>query len=571
MSEDNAVGVSAITINEPPADSWLTKAVRKIQDMPWSMIQVYAMALLGIAFAGQYIIVIFSIIYYTELQRDADPDFENLSRKDPQVKMIRIMNMNPLGADVPYPWLVYGLLFSGVFILMAFTLFIIKFVGASSQPGHAAFKKLVDGKKRAKAIAQQVRDVQASMKNLDNLDITVLRQFDVHNATANNLIADAEKLQETLDNGITEANKESGGADPAAVPFEATLAKLEAEAKAFVKTMKESIDVQKRKSKKGQKQEPKPEKKQEVQAGGAFEAPEGGRFKPNWILMGPILFAGVVCMFTGIATFIMFAVKVQNIRKLSMDVEYESVIRENIPQNNDYLDALREYVMMSTKVSPYAWPTRTVNMSFDPESKNDLEEVVRIMFFYRLASHYVENIASLEGESKAYAASAVGKRSSALASMTGDVSAILGLLSTTYVSDMAPYRRFRGDIAYDDVAALNELLRCPLERCPPGRVTFAAFYKAQSPRILQQLSDLSMRLSKVVDSMSYGQRIVTQWSTTKEFLDNFQIMHVYVPVAMLVAAGAYCHYMIDDDRLRSIAVGGFTALVALPIAVKIVA
>jgi len=193
------------------------------------------------------------------------------------------------------------------------------------------------------------------------------------------------------------------------------------------------------------------------------------------------------------------------------------------------------------------------------------------MFFYRLASHYVENIASLEGESKAYAASAVGKRSSALASMTGDVSAILGLLSTTYVSDMAPYRRFRGDIAYDDVAALNELLRCPLERCPPGRVTFAAFYKAQSPRILQQLSDLSMRLSKVVDSMSYGQRIVTQWSTTKEFLDNFQIMHVYVPVAMLVAAGAYCHYMIDDDRLRSIAVGGFTALVALPIAVKIVA
>jgi len=569
MSDDNT-GTEGIDFSEPPADSWLTKTVRKIQEMPWSMIQVYAMALLGIAFAIQYVIIIFSIVYYNVLQRDADPNFENLSRKDPQVKMIRIMNMNPFGSDIPYPWLVYGLLFSGVFILMAFTLFIIKFVGSSSQPGHAAFKKLVEGKSKAKDIARQLRDIQVSMKSVEkSIDAEAKVHFVNATAKSNALIADAEKLQETLDTAITEANKESGGSEPGAVLFEATLAKLEMEAKTLIKDIKAMIDVQKKKKPKAEVAQPKP--KTGAQAGGGvIEAPEGGRFQPNWVVMGPVLFAGVVCMVTGITTFVMFAIKVQKIRKLSMDVEYESVIRDNIPQSHDYLDALREYVMMSTKVSPYAWPTRTVNISFDPESKNDLEEVVRIMFFYRLASHYVENIASLEGESKAYAAEAIGKRASTLASITGDVGAILGLMSTTYVSDMAPYRRFRGDIAYDDVAALNELLRCPLERCPPGRVTFAAFYKAQSPRILQQLSDLSIRLSTVVDSMSYGQRIVTQWSTTKEFLDNFQIMHVYLPLCMLVAAGAYSYYMVEDERVRSIIATGFGALVALPIAVHIV-
>jgi len=45
---------------------------------------------------------------------------------------------------------------------------------------------------------------------------------------------------------------------------------------------------------------------------------------------------------------------------------------------------------------------------------------------------------------------------------------------------------------------------------------------------------------------------------------------VYLPLGMLVAAGAYSYYMVEDERVRSIIATGFGALVALPIAVHIV-
>jgi len=304
----------------------------------------------------------------------------------------------------------------------------------------------------------------------------------------------------------------------------------------------------------------------EVNGGGNI--PAGGNFTPNYTFLAPIAAAGLIMTCTGLYTFISFVMKVQEIGSMSNDATYEGIIKENIPRSPEFLEALKEFALGSTKVNPYTWPPRTINMSFDPDNESDVDEIVKMMFMYRLASHFVKNIAMLETESKSYAAQSLTKRASQAGAMAEDIGSFFGMMATEYVTDMAPLKRFKGDVAYDDVGAMTELLRCPDDKCPVGEVTFADMYRNKSDEITRKLDEISFRLATIVDSSSYTQRLVTQYKIASEYIDTFMTMNVYVPLGMLLLLVVYVAMYIENRKTRKLAICMLFVFMVVPYIIR---
>lgn len=554
---------------EEPQIGFFEKLLNHIRDKPWSVIQLYVMGLVGIAFTLQYIVVIMAMLFHKRLMQIPDSEYEDLSRKDAHMLFVRIMNMNPLGLIVPYPWLVYISLFSAILVLFGFIIMAIKVLFSRSSAGFGNFKRLGKDGSRVAKLVKELEEQENKFHDIDPVDYEGnAPAIAANKATIKKHLDELHNLASTIEAAVSSANEEEAPAATQNTSVEAALNKIDIPISTFIKDIKAKAEKAKRDNKyrlKKEKKDAKETAKAEtvVQSGGA-DMPDGGKYTPNFAVLAPVSGVGLILMVSGIWTFAAFVSKVQEVRKMSDDAAYEKIIKENIPRNREFLEALREFVLGSTKINPYTWPPRTIELSFFTNNESDIDEVVKMMFLYRLASHYVKNIASLENESKRYAAKAVSKRASEVGAMADNIANFLGIMATLYVTDMAPLKRFKGDKAYDDIGALTELFRCNKDKCPLGKVSFLDFYRKRSTDIQTKLEIISNKLSNIVDSPTYSQRLVSQYKIASNFLETFTILNVTAPVGVIVIMTGYCWLKIESKKTRNAVCATMLVFALLP-------
>ena len=613
---------------------FIEKLTNFVKEQPWSKVQLYIAGAIGIAFIIQYCVLILSVLFRKRMMEIPNSEYEDLSRKDTQMRVVNTMNLNPLGQKVPYPWLVYFSFVSSVFVALGFFILIIKMFYTKSMPGYAEFKRLQKLQERTQRLISSLEEQDGLLGEIDAEDYE--GGDDAKKANQEKVTSSIQTLTDiagTIDSAIYAANDETtptsnasaqpgAPSAPSADSLDKEVNKIDTTATSLIRelqgkykkaknsekarTKKEPGFFQKMLNKTKQKKDSEEDKKPDaetedakkdnvekpendatpdaapdakpdgpdtrpapaqVQAGGdTSRVPPAGKFTPNYALLGPIVAGGFVIMITGVWSFASFITKVQEIKNMSSDKDYEKIIKENIPRNREYLAALKLFVLSYSKVNPYNWPPRIINQSFDADS--DVDEVVKMIFMYRLASHYVRNIAMLETDSKSYAANAINKQASQVGAMADEIGGFLGIMATLYVTDMAPHKRFKGDKPFDDVRALSELFHCPKDRCPMGQVTFADMYRRNASEITRKLDDISLRLSNIVDSPTYQQRIATQYKIASDFLDTFTNLTVYVPTGMIIATSIYCWVYVEKKKLRNALCGASAGLALLPFIIR---
>ena len=748
-----------------------------IRDTPWSIIQLFVVALIGVSFIIQYGIVVMSLLFEKRLNQIPDSEYEDLSRKDAHMMVIRTMNMNPLGLNVPYPWLVYASLLSALFAFLAFAILGIKSIYTRGAPGFGALKSLTNAQETVTKLIKKLEEQIELLGKVEEQDYDKEGEADTLKSTLSTiekLVTSLEKLSMVIDTAITDANDETKVMPPSTESvIMGQVQTLDKQAKDIMSAAKSKISQAKRlekmrnrKTSKGglfgglfkkdtkaeetgekageggekegegaaeradekAKEAPKasifgifkntkiaqPSQKKDTegrdfkqyitqikdllrkkQGGGFFSRkepalpedpieaanalwqklendkrfnlndnmsmtrfvnafnihlqdlgkeldknnkstdefvslqnavaginsemtdnmnieisqskmegnrdsynqqrtvldaagstassilnffqggggaedmlPGAGKYTPNYALLAPIAGAGLILMITGITTFATFMVKVKDMGNISSDAEYEGIIKENVPRSSEYLEALKDFALGTAKVNPYTWPPRIISMSFDIDNESHVDEIVKMMFMYRLASHYVKNIAMLEGESKKYAADALAKRADLLGSRAESIGAFFGVMATVYVTDMAPYKRFKGEKSYDDVGAMTDMLRCLDNKCPTGEVTFTDMYRKHAETITRKLDEISFRLSSIVDSASYSQRMVMQYKIASDYLDMFDTLNVLVPLGLILMMSMYAWAYIEISKTRRVVAGSLLILAIVPFVIR---
>lgn len=613
--QETASPVSPVPQVPPPvplvplaSPGFLEKLLTYIRDQPWSVVQLYAVGLIGVGCIIQYGVMILNLLFRKRLNQVPDSEYEDLSRKDETMMVVRIMNMNPMAASLPYPWLVYITAFSCVLVLAAYFILLIKMLYNKSAKGYDTYKGLNNNMNRLQKVRSTLEDLDTSLEDIEPIYYdggeSALQD---DKKTVQSMLDESAQIESKINAGIFRANDEvfkeplPDDNNPNE-SIAAELNKLEGTSmEAIVRRVKKAKDAKwkrnggilgaigikkteekkaeaRKKEGEAEKKEAEAEREQErvpllgkagPTSGGAITAPNAGRFTPNYALLLPFLGIGLVFLITGIYSIVSFVTTVQKVRKASKDAAYEKIIKENIPRNFEFLDGLKDFVMGSTKINPYNWPPRVINISFDPDNDSDIDEIVKMMFMYRLASHYVTNIAMLEGTSKTYAANAVAKRANQLSAIGDNMGDFIGIMATTYVTDMAPLRRFKADRKYGDVAALTEMLRCPRDKCPVGKLSFADIYRKRANDIDTKLDRISFRLANIVDSADYSQRINTQYKLASDFLDMFSTMHVYVPLSILLVMALYCRIILEKSRTRTASVVMLLVMSILPFIIQV--
>jgi len=173
-----------------------------------------------------------------------------------------------------------------------------------------------------------------------------------------------------------------------------------------------------------------------------------------------------------------------------------------------------------------------------------VNEMVSIIFTYRLAAYYMNNIASLQSKSMQ------------------NMATFFDLVKPVFASEMITYKRFRGAEQYGDVAALSEMFRCPLDSCPSGRLSFADMYKLRKNDIDKKLHSISKSLSNIVDTVSFKERMAKQYDHARSFQSAFNGLVAYLPLILLIPIGAFCQLSMTSP-LRTVAVLSSSVLLVL--------
>ena len=664
---------------------YVEQYINFVKDRPWSVIQLVVIALIAIACVLQYIVLVMGLLFEKRLEQVPNGEYEDLSRKDAHMMVVRILNMNPMGINVPYPWLVYMALFSALLVMLALLTVVAKVFYARSSPEFEGFKRLGKDAKRISRLTSKLEDQLATLAPIDPQDYEELVS-DIN--FINDLLVRLQKLEIEIENDMAKANVENNN-NPIVenTAFSSELDAIEAEFDGAISAIKTKTNTSKKALKNRKKgsffgkvfkknednvendaTDEKPEKKgmfskmfkrkeeqpeqnaneevnadgessvevkpddvneatqaktglfskmfkrkeklpeqnaneevnadgvevkpddvkEEAQAkpgmfskmfkrkveppqqGGAndSELPEGGKFTPNYELLLPVVSVGLILMMTGLYTFVSFVMKIQKIRTLSDDAQYETIIKQHIPRNEEFLGALKELVVGSTKLNPYTWPPRKIEKSFELNNPTEIDEIVKMMFLYRLASHYVRNIASLEEDSKAYAAKAVAAKASRFDGLADNIGNFLGIMATRYVTDMAPLKRFKGDQSFDDVRAMSEIFTCPQNKCPAGKGTFMEVYRKNTAEITRRLEAISYQLTNIIDSPNFTLRLVSQYKVASDYLDMFKTLNVFVPISILLVTALYCWFYIEKERLRNSLTAVLCVLAVFPFIVR---
>lgn len=570
-----------------PKKTFIEKFANFVKSTPWSKIQLFIAGLIGFAFMLQYIIVYYALLFKKKLSHFPNTeDYDDIARKDAQMMVVRVMDMNPFSSDTSYAWLVYVALACAILCVLAFVLFFVKLLTETTSPEERESKSMKDLLIKIKLsferIEKQYNELKQNGKHeqYENEFENVKKRV---NYTSTNLTEELKTL-----NTLINKNDESKAQEPRSEPvkllndlnalytkmkpkkFEFPLFNKKEEARAKYAS-KATEDVA---SKAAEDAATEAASKVATEGGHSsrskLEQKGGETSTPNYILLIPILLIGLFLMFSGLMTIVSFRKKIGDIKKLSNDSEYEAIIKDNIPKNQEYLEALKDFALGSPKVNPYSWPPRSkISTSFDPDNEEDVIEMVRIIFLYRLSSHFVQNIAIIEAESKLYAAlSLLKKRANELASIADNIGQFFGVMATDYVTDMVPLRRFTADIPYDDISALSELFQCSNNECPDGELSFSEMYRKNAEEINNKLDDISVNLSNLVNSSSNTLRLASQYKIASDYIYIFSILNVVIPLCILLILALCAFFMVTNNKIRIPLVLVVLVLIILPFVIR---
>jgi len=268
-------------------------------------------------------------------------------------------------------------------------------------------------------------------------------------------------------------------------------------------------------------------------------------------------------------TFFIYLSKLKKIEDASSDVTYELLLANNLAANDgEFMGAIKQYLVSSWKVNPYAWPPVTIERSFD-NSPQGVENMVRMMLTYRLASYFATNVASFDNDARAGIINSLSGSSMLKARLAG-LGKALSLASlksgSTFSTDMAPTNRFVADSStqsYDDVAALNELFRCPANGCPKGSLTFAQFHAKYFNQIEAAMRGISNDLLDQVSTSGFGQKMAYRYEMASGFSKTFTGVHKNMPLVLIFVAMGFSAIMFEGNT-RTLSAGILLILFIVP-------
>jgi len=289
--------------------------------------------------------------------------------------------------------------------------------------------------------------------------------------------------------------------------------------------------------------------------------------KEVWIMV--IVLCAIVYVLIAM-TFFMYITKLKKLKSISSDATYELLLANNLAaQDGEFMGAIKEYLQNSWKVNPYAWPPMVIERSFD-DSPEGVENMVRMMLTYRLASYFATNVASFDNDARAGivdSLSASNMLRTRLAGLGNALSLVNLKSGNTFSTDMTPTNRFTADAStqsYDDVAALNELFRCPVDGCPDGKLTFAQFHAKHFQEIDAGIRGISNDLLQQVSTASFGQKMSYRHELSSGFSRLFTGVHKLLPLVLIFIAMGFSAIVLEDKE-RIISAGSLLVLFIVPL------
>lgn len=289
--------------------------------------------------------------------------------------------------------------------------------------------------------------------------------------------------------------------------------------------------------------------------------------KEVWIMVA------VLCavVYISIAlTFFMYLAKLKKLDAATSGASYELLLANNLAAHDgEFMGAIKEYLQSSWKVNPYAWPPMTIERSFE-DSPEGVENMVRMMLTYRLASYFATNVASFDNAARAgivESLSASNMLRTRLAGLGNALSLVNLKSGNTFSTDMTPTNRFTADAStqsYDDVAALNELFRCPVDGCPDGKLTFAQFHAKYFNEIDAGMRGISNDLLQQVSTSSFGQQMSYRHELSSGYSRLFTGVHKLLPLVLIFIAIGFS-VIVLEGKARMISAGSLLVLFIVPL------
>jgi len=289
--------------------------------------------------------------------------------------------------------------------------------------------------------------------------------------------------------------------------------------------------------------------------------------KEVWIMVA------VLCAIVYISialTFFMYIAKLKKLDAATSGASYELLLANNLAAHDgEFMGAIKAYLQSSWKVNPYAWPPMTIERSFD-DSPEGVENMVRMMLTYRLASYFATNVASFDNAARAGivdSLSASNMLRTRLAGLGNALSLVNLKSGNTFSTDMTPTNRFTADAStqsYDDVAALNELFRCPVDGCPDGKLTFAQFHAKYFNEIDAGMRGISNDLLQQVSTSSFGQQMSYRHELSSGYSRLFTGVHKLMPLILIFIAMGFS-VIVLEGKARMISAGSLLILFIVPL------
>jgi hypothetical protein len=289
--------------------------------------------------------------------------------------------------------------------------------------------------------------------------------------------------------------------------------------------------------------------------------------KEVWIMVA------VLCTIVYISialTFFMYLAKMKKLDAATSGASYELLLANNLAAHDgEFMGAIKEYLKSSWKVNPYSWPPMTIERSFD-DSPEGVENMVRMMLTYRLASYFATNVASFDNDARAGivdSLSASNMLRTRLAGLGNALSLVNLKSGNTFSTDMTPTNRFTADAStqsYDDVAALNELFRCPVDGCPDGKLTFAQFHAKYFNEIDEGMRGISNDLLQQVSTSSFGQQMSYRYELSMGYSRMFTGVHKLLPLILIFIAMGFS-VIVLEGKARMISAGSLLILFIVPL------
>ena len=289
--------------------------------------------------------------------------------------------------------------------------------------------------------------------------------------------------------------------------------------------------------------------------------------KEVWIMV--IVLCAVVYISIAL-TFFMYLAKLKKLDAATSGASYELLLANNLAAHDgEFMGAIKAYLQSSWKVNPYAWPPMTIERSFE-DSPSGVENMVRMMLTYRLASYFATNVASFDNDARAGIVDSLSASNMLRTRLAGLGKALsLGNLksSNTFSTGMTPTNRFTADAStqsYDDVAALNELFRCPVDGCPGSQLTFAQFHAKYFNEIDAGMRGISNDLLQQVSTSSFGQQMSYRHELSSGYSRIFTGVHKLMPLVLIFIAMGFS-VIVLEGKARMISAGSLLILFIVPL------